>query len=25
MNHWPECIAIWHGSSLGQWDSTYFK
>jgi len=20
MNHWPECIEIWHGTSLGQGD-----
>jgi len=20
MNHWPECIDIWHGTSLGQED-----
>jgi len=22
MNHWPECIDVWHGSSLGQGDSS---
>jgi len=22
MNHWPECIDIWHGVSLGQGDSS---
>jgi len=25
MNHWPECIDIWHGASLGQGDSSLFK
>jgi len=25
MNHWPECIDIWHGVSLGQGDSSLFK
>jgi len=23
MKHWSECIDIWHGSSLGQWDSSF--
>jgi len=25
MNLWPECIDIWHGTSLGQGDSNLFK
>jgi len=25
MNHWPECIDIWHGVSLGQGDLNVFK
>jgi len=25
MNHWPECIDIWHGTSLEQGDSSLFK
>jgi len=25
MNHWPECIDIWHGTFLGQGDSSLFK
>jgi len=25
MNHWPECIDIWHRTSLGQGDSSLFK
>jgi len=25
MNHWPECIDIWHETSLGQGDLTLFK
>jgi len=25
MNHWPECIDIWHGASLGLGDSCLFK
>jgi len=25
MNHWPEYINIWHGTSLGQGNSTVFK
>jgi len=25
INHWPECIDIWHGTSLGQEDSGLFK
>jgi len=25
MNHWLECIDIWHGTSLGQGDSSLFN
>jgi len=25
MNHWLECIDIWHGTSLGQGDFVYLK
>jgi len=25
MNHWPKCFDIWHGTSLGQGDSSLFK
>jgi len=25
MNHWPKCIVLWHGTSLGQGESTLFK
>jgi len=25
MNHWPECIDILHGASLGLGDSSLFK
>jgi len=25
MNHWPECIAFWHGASLGPEDTDLFK
>jgi len=25
MNHWPECIEIWHETSLEQGDSSLFK
>jgi len=25
MNHWPECIDIYHGASLGQRYSSLFK
>jgi len=25
MNHWLECIDIWHGSSLGPGDSSMFE
>jgi len=25
MNHWPECIDIWLGASLGPGDSSLFK
>jgi len=24
MNHWPECIEIWHGESLGLGDTDLF-
>jgi len=25
MNHWPECIDIWYGSSIGLGDSGLYK
>jgi len=25
MNHWPECIDVWHGTSLGQGDFVQLK
>jgi len=25
MSHWPECIDIWHGASLGLGDTELFK
>jgi len=25
MNHWSECLDIYHGASLGQGDSNLFK
>jgi len=25
MNHWPECIDLWHGVSLGQGDTDLYK
>jgi len=25
MNPWPECFDIWHGTSLGQGNSSLFK